>query len=118
MSDFQKSVTFEIDANDAKMTFDLNIEESGLSGTASYSANDGTSLSFSSLSGTVQYQGGIYNGPFAIAVTAGLDSAGDEISATLVADADWTSGNGSYTIMYENGTTSPEIPWNTTMSVN
>jgi len=95
---FTKNVTLYSTTAEAQMTWNFQIDDSALSGTASYLPNGGTSVEFKNLSGTVQFRGGYPNGPFTIDVTGGKDSFGESISAALSVDADWASGEGGFTI--------------------
>lgn len=114
---FTKSVSFQIKTADATIVWNLDIQESSLSGTASYTPTGGELLTFNNLSGTVQYQGGIYNGPFTIDITSGADKQGDTISAGLTANADWNGGTGGYLVVYNGGYDGPLVPMTTPMTL-
>lgn len=95
---FSKNVTLYSNTDSAKLEWKFDIQESGLTGSATYTPNEGETLNFKDLNGTVQYQGGIYNGPFTIDVTGGMDQNGDSISCAIVVNDDWASGEGGYLI--------------------
>jgi|GEM_PF-6287440 len=95
---FSKTVTLYTNSDSATMEWNFKINESGLTGSATYTPKGGKALNFTNVNGTVQYLGGIYNGPFTIDVTGGMDQNMDSISATISVNDDWASGQGGYLI--------------------
>jgi len=100
---FSKNVTLYSITDEGKMTWNLKIQDSGLSGSANYAPVDGEAVEFPEIGGVVQYQGGIYNGPFTIDVTSGMAVNGDAVSAALTVNDDWASGEGGFLIEVRNG---------------
>lgn len=95
---FSKNVTLYTNTDTATMEWKFQINESGLTGSATYTPQSGDALKFTNVNGTVQYQNGIYNGPFTISVTGGMDQNTDSISATMSVNDDWASGQAGFTI--------------------
>ena len=97
---FSKNVTLEINTSDAKSTWNLQIEDSNLTGSVSFTKAGEETIVIEGLGGGVQYQGGIYNGPFAIHVTT-WEQNPYGASATMTIEDGWDSGAASFGIYHE-----------------
>ena len=94
---FSKNVTLEINTKDAKSTWNFQIEESGLTGSCTFTKNGEQPIVIEGLNGSVQYLGGIYNGPFTIHVGS-YDHLPYGASAAMTINDGWNSGSASFGI--------------------